>query len=86
MKPLYCSTLITLDQTIPGVDGKPKKMGYWKGGYNGDVMGTCLCALQLMVYYRYLPTSKIEKAEKQADGGDKAKPSKKETVDVEVDI
>ncbi len=86
MKKLYCSTLITLDQTIPGVDGKPKKMGYWKGGYNGDVMGTCLCALQLMVYYRYLPTSKIEKAEKQADGGDKAKPSKKETVDVEVDI
>ena len=86
MKKLYCSTLITLDQTIPGVDGKPKKMGYWKGGYNGDVMGTCLCALQLMVHYRYLPTSKIEKAEKQADGGDKAKPSKKETVDVEVDI
>ena len=86
MKKLYCSTLITLDQTIPGVDGKPKQMGYWKGGYNGDTMGTCLCALQLMVYYRYLPTSKIEKTEKQAGGGGKAKTSKKETVDVEVDI
>ncbi len=86
MKKLYCSTLITLDQTIPGVDGKPKQMGYWKGGYNGDTMGTCLCALQLMVYYRYLPTSKIEKTDKQAGGGGKAKPSKKETVDVEVDI
>ena len=48
--------------------------------------GTCLCALQLMVYYRYLPTSKIEKTDKQAGGGGKAKPSKKETVDVEVDI
>ena len=86
MKKLYCSTLITLDQTIPGVDGKPKQMGYWKGGYNGDTMGTCLCALQLMVYYRYLPTSKIEKTDKQAGGGGKAKTSKRETVDVEVDI
>ncbi len=87
MKKLYCSTLITCDETIPGVDGKPKQMGYWKNGYNNPMLGTCLCALQLMVYYRYLPTTKIEKVDKQAAGGGaKAKPSKKETVDVEVDI
>lgn len=86
MKKLYCSTLITPDETIEGVDGKPKQMGYWEKGFNGTMMGTCLCALQLMVYYRYLPTSKIEKTDKQAGGGGKAKPSKKETVDVEVDI
>ena len=86
MKKLYCSTLITCDETIPGIDGKPKQMGYWKNGYNNPMLGTCLCALQLMVYYRYLPTSKIEKTDKQAGGGGKAKPSKKETVDVEVDI
>ena len=86
MKKLYCSTLITCDETIPGIDGKPKQMGYWKNGYNNPMLGTCLCALQLMVYYRYLPTSKIEKTDKQAGGGGKAKTSKKETVDVEVDI
>ena len=86
MKKLYCSTLVTCPETIEGVDGKPKQMGYWEKGYRGRMMGTCLCALQLMVYYRYLPTSKIEKTEKQAGGGGKAKTSKKETVDVEVDI
>ena len=86
MKKLYCSTLVTCPETIEGVDGKPKQMGYWEKGYRGRMMGTCLCALQLMVYYRYLPTTKIEKAEKQAGGGGKAKPSKKETVDVAVDI
>lgn len=89
MKKLYTSTIITLDQTIEGPDGKPKAMGHWKGGYRGDIMGSCLCALQLMVYYRYLPTSKIEK--KAADrGGAKERKSqeaeKKATVDVEVDI
>jgi hypothetical protein len=87
MKKLYCSTLITPDETIEGVDGKPKQMGYWEKGYNGKMMGTCLCALQLMVYYRYLPTSKIEKAAPKDDaGGAKNKVSKKETVDIEVDI
>ena len=87
MKKLYCSTLITCDETIPGVDGKPKQMGYWKNGYNNPMLGTCLCALQLMVYYRYLPTSKIEKAApKDNAGGAKNKVSKKEVVDIEVDI
>ena len=87
MKKLYCSTLVTCPETIEGVDGKPKQMGYWEKGYNGRMMGTCLCALQLMVYYRYLPTSKIEKAAPKDDaGGAKNKVSKKETVDVEVDI
>ncbi|MDA1043614.1 MAG: terpene cyclase/mutase family protein [Verrucomicrobia bacterium] len=42
--------------------GEPKDIGWWdmgqeiSGHTDGDVMNTCLCALQLQVYYRYLPT------------------------------
>lgn len=90
MKKLYCSTQITIPQTIEGPDGKPKQMGYWKGGYRGDMMGSCLCALQLMVYYRYLPSSKIEKkASPKKDSSssrNKREEKKKEAVDIEVDI
>ena len=78
------------DGVIKGVDGKDKKVGYWpwvadetcKGG--GNTMTTCLCALQLMVYYRYLPTTKIEAAKPAAKEDDKKKAAK--DVDVEVDI
>ena len=31
------------------------------------VMDTCLAALQLMVYYRYLPTTSLKAAEVEAD-------------------
>ena len=52
MKSLYPSTMIT--------EGP---VGHWtnedKLG-SGDTMATCLCALQLMVYYRYLPTARFE--------------------------
>ena len=40
-------------------------MGYWQNHdtYNAPVMSTCLCVLQLMVYYRYLPTSSLRATE-----------------------
>ena len=87
MKALYPKT-ITPAGEIEGVDGKMKPIGYWKEGYNSPTMGTCLVALQLMVYYRYLPTTqtKAAKVEKQDEGSKKdAKKSAKE-VSVEVDI
>ena len=79
---------------IEGIDGKPKKIGYWKQGYNNPTMGTCLVALQLMVYYRYLPTTQTKAAKAEDHGDDDAKDggSKKaakkaaKEVDVEVDI
>ena len=92
MKNLYPKTIETLPETIPGPDGKPRKIGYWKmnkaegtcqGG--GDVMTTCLCALQLMVYYRYLPTMQT-KAAKASNEPDKESSKKAAEVDVEVDI
>ena len=93
MKQLYTKTIKTLPETIPGIDGKPKSVGYWpmvadetcKAG--GDTMATCLCALQLMVYYRYLPTTQTKAAKAITDGDDAAgKKKKKQDVDIEVDI
>jgi len=97
MKALYTSTIVTLDETIEGPDGKPKAIGYWPKGYNNATMGTCLCALQLMVYYRYLPTTSIKagKANAPAGGDDGAKKGdkkrskaapKQDAAEVEVNI
>ena len=89
MKALYPKS-ITEDGTIEGLDGKPKACGYWEKGYNNKTMGTCLVALQLMVYYRYLPTTqtKAAKAETHDDAEEPKKDSKKKSkeVSVEVDI
>ena len=89
MKATYPPSITTLPETIPGPDGKPKAIGYWKQGYNNPTMGTCLVALQLMVYYRYLPTTQTKAAKvENHDDGDAKKDSKKKSkdVDVEVDI
>jgi hypothetical protein len=48
-------------------------------------MATCLCALQLMVYYRYLPTTQTKAAKANTEAEDK-KDEKKDEVEVEVDI
>ena len=93
MKALYPRTIITLPETIDGPDGKPRKIGYWKWVADetcksgGDTMTTCLCALQLMVYYRYLPTMQT-KAAKAISEPEKESSGKKKSgeVDVEVDI
>lgn len=60
MKKLYPSAIIDLPKRVKDWSGKDHKQGYYK---NNDkytarpVMDTCLVALQLMVYYRYLPTT-----------------------------
>ena len=89
MKALYPPSIITLDETIEGPDGKPKAIGYWDKGYNNKTMGTCLVALQLMVYYRYLPTTQTKAAkveEPAADEGGGKDANKSMDVDVEVDM
>ena len=93
MKALYPRTIVTLPETVAGPDGKPRKIGYWKWTADetcksgGDTMTTCLCALQLMVYYRYLPTmqTKAAKANTEPDNESSGK-KKSNEVDVEVDI
>ncbi len=55
--------------TIEDPTGKQRPMGHWVNGdsFSYDVMGTCLAALQLMVYYRYLPTTSLKATEVEAD-------------------
>ena len=92
MKALYTNAIITLPETIEGPDGKPRKIGYWKwvadetckGG--GDTMTTCLCALQLMVYYRYLPTMQTKAAKAITEPEKELSGKKSAEIDVEVDI
>ncbi len=72
MKALYPKTIITvMDQktnqpfTIEDANGKEREIGYWKsndslGMENYHLMSTCLAALQLMVYYRYLPVTQLK--------------------------
>ena len=90
MKNLYPKSIIDAG-TIAGIDGKPKACGYWKNKDPhgaGETMATCLCALQLMVYYRYLPTTqtKAAKAESSSAPAVDSKKAKKAEVEVEVDI
>lgn len=73
---------------IEGPDGKPRKCAYWENNDNHScrpIMDTCLAALQLMVYYRYLPQATL-KAEEDKSEGAGAAVDKKNDIDVEVDI
>ena len=94
MKALYPKAIITvMDQktnqpyTIPDANGRPREIGHWvnQDHYNYDVMGTCLAALQLMVYYRYLPATMLRAAEVEVDVAPLSK-DKTDEVNVEIDI
>ena len=60
MRKLYPASIIDLPEKVADVKGKGHAQGYYQ---NTDAhssrpyMDTCLAALQLMVYYRYLPTT-----------------------------
>ncbi len=72
---LFSRELVRNQTVMKGASPDGKDMGYWDSpgerehtGGNGRVMDTCLCALQLQVYYRYLPTFKTPKSvEEDAD-------------------
>ena len=88
MKKLYTKTINTIDGEYE-FEGKPHKIGYWdnddatcKAG--GRPMSTCLAALQLMVYYRYLPTTQADKG--NGDAGETKKARKNDDVKVDVEI
>ena len=91
MKQLYPKTIKALPQKIKDANGKDREMGYWTfkdqtcGGEKNTTMATCLCALQLMVYYRYLPTTQTKAAAVTTETDD-SKKKKSNEVEVEVDI
>ncbi len=53
---------VVIPKAIEGPDGEMKDIGYWESPGKSENYGrpynTTLCALQLQVYYRYLPTFK----------------------------
>jgi hypothetical protein len=64
----FSRELVRNQTVMKGAGDDGKDLGYWDSpgakehtGGNGRVMDTCLCALQLQVYYRYLPTFKTPK-------------------------
>ena len=95
MKKLYPSIIKDADGKgpLPKVQdhtGKEHKQGYF---VNSDAhstrpyMDTCLVALQLMVYYRYLPTTSVKAGEDEVSDGDATKSMDKSSdVSVTVDI
>ena len=87
MRRLYPAAQIVCPEKIGDAEGRPQEIGYWqnKDAYNAPVMSTCLCALQLMVYYRYLPTTSLHATEPVPDVLSLAKDKKDEIIPV-IDI
>ena len=90
MKKLYPSSIIDLPEKVADVNGKDHAQGYYQ---NTDAhssrpyMDTCLAALQLMVYYRYLPTTSVKAGEDDAGaGGDDAAQAIDKSKDVAVTV
>ena len=78
-------------EAIADAKGVMKDIGHWvspakkeHNGGNGAVMDTCLSALQLQVYYRYLPTFKKDASLDEEDEVDFAE--EEGDLDIEIDI
>ena len=87
MKKAYPPSIITLDEKIEDANGKLQEMGYWQNKDqhgNSKTMGTCLAALQLMVYYRYLPTTSLKATDVEVDINEAAKDAAEVGVNVDI--
>jgi hypothetical protein len=66
MKDFYPSSIKNMPEKAVGPDGKEHDQGYFENNDRWStrpVMDSCLVALQLMVYYRYLPTMQTRAGE-----------------------
>ncbi|MDA3926365.1 MAG: terpene cyclase/mutase family protein [Kiritimatiellae bacterium] len=85
MKPIYIKAQKIQKNAIKDAKGKDQDIGWWENvdrHTDRPVMDTCLTALQLMVYYRYLPTT--SKAAVQVEVEIEAKST--DTDDITVDV
>ena len=85
MKRFYPPSIKNLPEKVVGPDGKEHDQGYFENDDRWStrpVMDSCLVALQLMVYYRYLPTMQTRAGEVEPEP-----PSNVPVMDeVEVDV
>ena len=90
MKQLYPKSIIDDPEKVKDWSGKEHKQGHYQNTdahSSRPVMDTCLAALQLMVYYRYLPTTQTKAAVADDEAGNAAAAAvDKSDVDVVVDI
>ncbi len=90
MKKLYPAKIIEDPVKVKDWSGKEHKQGHFvntDAHTSRPVMDTCLAALQLMVYYRYLPTTQTKAAVAEDDQKDAAEAAvDKSDVDVVVDF
>lgn len=88
MKKLYPGAIIDVPEPVLDWTGKGHKQGYYE---NKDAhtsrpyMDTCLVALQMMVYYRYLPTTSVD-AGKDVDAPMQEAPENNNDVKVIVEL
>lgn len=85
MKPNYIQAQQIEKKAIQDDKGVLRDIGWWENvdaHSDRPVMDTCLAALQLMVYYRYLPTTSKEAVQVEAEIGAVST----DTDDVQVDI
>ena len=90
MKKLYPASIINDPEPVLDWTGKGHKQGHFENKdahTSRPVMDTCLAALQLMVYYRYLPTTQTGNAVAEEQGNAAAAAvDKGGDVNVQVDI
>lgn len=90
MKKLYPASIIDDPGMVKDYKGGEHKQGHYvnqDAHTSRPVMDSCLAALQLMVYYRYLPTNQLKAGQENAadEGGDIGGGDKND-INVEVDI
>jgi len=84
MKPLYVKAQQIEQKAIKDDKGVDQDIGWWENvdtHSDRPVMDTCLAALQLMVYYRYLPTTSKEAVQVE----DEIVATSSDTDDIKVD-
>jgi hypothetical protein len=83
MWPEYVKAQFVEEKAIADPKGEMQDIGWWENAdahSDRPVMDTCLAALQLMVYYRYLPTFKA------VDIPEEVAATAQESSDIKVDV
>lgn len=88
MKAYYPAKIINLEAKVKDWSGQEHKQGYFKNTdkyTSRPYMDTCLVALQLMVYYRYLPTTQTAAAKEDTEEDTSKKAVDSGDVEVVID-